>query len=89
MKLKKLLHHLYNFNLGWVMVISLPIFGLSFFIFKFSSQIVFSILTLAALFYLYIATIHHIKDKTFRPEIMLEYILTATLALIIFYGLLL
>lgn len=48
----------------------------------------FQILVILVLFYLGWALFYHIVDKTLTLEVGLEYILTATLALVFFYGLL-
>lgn len=48
----------------------------------------FQILVSLVLFYLIWALFHHSLDKSLTLEVGLEYILTASLALIFFYGLL-
>lgn len=57
---------------------------------KFSTQpqLQFMILTCLVLLYLSWAILFHLKDKSLTLEVMLEYILTATLALVFFYGIL-
>lgn len=85
MKKFKLAH----FNLGWILVFILTIFALLVVIFRFSKQSVFLVLLLAACIYLTIATIHHIRDKTLKLEILLEYIFIAVLALIILQSIIL
>lgn len=79
MKKVKLAH----LNVGRILVFVLTIFALLVVIFRFSKQSVFLILLLAACTYLVIAIIHHIRDKTLKLEILLEYIFIAVLALII------
>ncbi len=51
-------------------------------------QAQFSVLLALVLLYLAWALIHHILDKSLTLEVSLEYILTALLALIFFYGVL-
>lgn len=79
MKKVKLAH----FNVGWILVFILTIFALLVVVFRFSKQSVFLLLLLAACIYFVIAIIHHIRDKTLKLEILLEYILIAVLSLII------
>ncbi len=57
--------------------------------FQFDSHLQFLILSVLVLFYLGWAIAYHHFDKSLRLEIILEYVLTAALALIFFYGLLL
>lgn len=52
-------------------------------------QIQFLIITLLIFFYLAWALLYHLKDRSLSLEVMLEYILTALLGLICFYGILL
>lgn len=47
------------------------------------------ILLLIVLGYLLAALVHHLRDKTLHLDIVIEYILLAALALVIFQGLLL
>lgn len=49
----------------------------------------FQILVILSLIYLSWALLHHTLDKSLTLEIVIEYVLTALLALIILYGLLL
>lgn len=52
-------------------------------------QIQFLAVTILVMFYLLWAMVHHFIDKTLTLEIMIEYVLTALLALIVLYGILL
>jgi hypothetical protein len=52
-------------------------------------QVQFLIVTALIFFYLTWALFYHFKDKSLSLEVMLEYILTALLALVCFYGILL
>lgn len=63
--------------------------ALSIFRFSHSPLIQFQILTLLAIAYLSWALLHHLWDKTLSFEVMVEYVLTALLAVIILYGILL
>jgi hypothetical protein len=56
--------------------------------YQFLPEIQFTILGSLILVYLLWAFVYHKLDKTLNLEIMLEYILTALLALVILYGLL-
>ena len=58
------------------------------FLTRFSPPLQFKILILAALTYLLLAVLHHLKDKTLTLELMIEYILIAALATIVMQGLL-
>lgn len=49
----------------------------------------FSIFSALIVFYLFWAIFYHHIDKSLKFEVMLEYILTALLALVILYGVLL
>ena len=49
----------------------------------------FFVLVVLISFYLFWATLYHFFDKSLKLEIMIEYILTALLALVILYGVLL
>lgn len=57
--------------------------------FQFLPQIQFAVLSTLVLFYLCWALLYHHFDKSLKLEIMIEYILTAALALVFFYGLIL
>lgn len=52
-------------------------------------QVQFLVATVLVMFYLMWALVHHFADKTLSLEVMIEYILTALLALIVLYGVLL
>lgn len=73
-----------KFNFIWLLFFAAPLLTVALFIFRNSSGIQFKILILAALLYLAATTLHHMKDKTLTFEILIEYILIAALALIIF-----
>ena len=47
------------------------------------------IISILIILYLFWALLHHFLDKTLNLEIVLEYILTAALALVVLYGLVL
>ena len=78
-----------NLNLNWVLFLTAPLFIAVLFIFRFSPHIEFCVLIFTALIYLAVAILHHLKDKTLTLEIIIEYVLIATLALIILQGLIL
>lgn len=67
----------------WILFALTPIFLGLVFAYRYSPVIEFQILSLAAFCYLITAIFHHIKDKTLRVEVMIEYILIAVLALIV------
>ena len=52
-------------------------------------QVQFLVATVLVMFYLIWALAYHFMDKTLRLEVMIEYVLTALLALIVLYGILL
>lgn len=52
-------------------------------------QAQFLVATVLVMFYLTWALVHHFADKTITMEVMIEYVLTACLALIVLYGILL
>lgn len=54
-----------------------------------NSRLQFQILTSLALIYLSWALLHHTIDKSLTLEVVIEYVLTALLAIIILYGTLL
>lgn len=54
-----------------------------------SPSVQFEVLALLVLFYLSWALLYHFLDKSLKLEVMIEYILTALLALVILYGVLL
>ena len=58
------------------------------FVIKFANapRVQFQILTALAILYLSWAFFHHTLDKTLKLEIVIEYVLTALLAIIILYG---
>lgn len=60
-----------------------------FFRFQGMPAVQFSILALLVGFYLAWATTFHFYDKSFKLEVMVEYVLTALLTLVILYGVLL
>lgn len=73
-----------RFNFIWLLIFTTPIFLVALVVSRNSSATQFKILILAALLYITAATLHHLKDKTLTFEILIEYILIAALALIIF-----
>lgn len=52
-------------------------------------QVQFLVVTVLVMFYLMWALVHHFADKTLTLEVMIEYVLTALLALVVLYGILL
>ncbi|KKS64274.1 hypothetical protein A3A14_00785 [Candidatus Daviesbacteria bacterium RIFCSPLOWO2_01_FULL_43_38] len=73
-----------RFNFIWLLFFTAPLLLIALFVFRNSSGIQFKILILAALLYLAATTLHHMKDKTLTFEIIIEYILIAALALVMF-----
>lgn len=63
--------------------LSLPFLMLIVLGYKFSSKLIFLTVCLSAIIYLITAILHHIKDKSLKLEIIIEYFLIAILALII------
>lgn len=72
----------------WIFVLSSPFFILALVSQSYSHNLQMMIITLAALVYLSLALVHHYFDKTLKVEIVIEYVLIAALALIIFQSLL-
>lgn len=75
-------------NLIWVFVLTVPVFFAGIFIFGATSELQFEILYIAVLFYISVALIHHYLDKTLKLEVVIEYLMVATLALVILKSLL-
>ncbi len=73
-----------RFNFIWLLFFTVPLLFSALFVFRNSSGTQFKILIITALIYLAITTLHHMKDKTLTFEILMEYILIAALALIMF-----
>lgn len=73
-----------NFNFVWLLILTTPFLILALVFSQNSLNMQFKILILAALIYLAVTTLYHLKDKTLTFEIIIEYILIAALALIIF-----
>lgn len=73
----------------WIFILSTPLFVFSLIAFRYSSKLQFETLSLAVLTYLTAALLHHLKEKTLNSEVVIEYVLLAALALIIFQSLLL
>lgn len=71
-------------NFVWLLIFITPLLLTILVAFRNSSGTQFRILILAALLYLTATTFHHMKDKTLTFEILIEYILIAALALVIF-----
>lgn len=78
---------LLKLDLSLIIILSLPIFILIILVSKSFPKITFLMVSLAVLLYLVVAIFHHLKDKSLKLEIVIEYILIAALALIIFQGL--
>lgn len=75
---------------NWLIILSSAFMAfVATFKFHFLPQAEFTIFSLLVLFYLGWALTFHYFDKSLKLEIMLEYILTAALALIFLYGVLL
>lgn len=73
-----------TFGAVWLLILAVPLLLAAMVVSRNSLDMQFKILLLAALLYLAVATFHHLKDKTLTFEIIIEYILIAALALIIF-----
>ena len=78
--------HKHNF-----LIIAVAAFSAFILVFKLQGTpaIQYFVLALLICFYLAWAIIYHFFDKSLKLEIMIEYILTALLALVILYGVLL
>lgn len=75
--------HLKKFSLMWILIISAPIFIWGMYHFRYFPALQFQLLTLAALIYVVLALIHHLRDKYLTLEVVIEYILIAALTLIV------
>lgn len=73
----------------WFWIISVPFFIILLLIYRNFYLGQFMILTAATLLYLVFAIVYHLQDKTLRLEVVIEYVLLAILALIVFQDLLL
>ncbi len=74
-------------NLMWIYIALAPVLFSMLILFRNQQVVVFSIATLAALFYVVVALLHHYQDKTLTVEVTLEYVLTAVLAIVILQSL--
>lgn len=74
---------------SWIFLLYLltPIFIITFINYRFSSRVSLMVLLGMVMVYLLTALLHHYHHQTFRLEIIIEYVLIAALALIIFAGL--
>lgn len=79
---------IYKYNI-LVLIVAAAVATVAVIKFQFLPQIQFAIMTALVIFYLFWALLHHHFDKSLKLEIMIEYILTAALALVFFYGLIL
>lgn len=75
-------------RLIWVLVLSVPLFITALYLLRFSRQLQFQTVIAAALLYLIVALLHHLKDRTLSWEVVVEYLLIAALVLIILQSLL-
>lgn len=72
-----------RFSLLLILVFSTPVFLLALWYFRGHPSLQFQVLTIAALIYVILALLHHLKSKYLTLEILIEYILIAALALVI------
>lgn len=82
------MNKLKNLNMIWLLLFTTPIFALVVIFLRFSPKYQMLTLVLAALIYLVVVILHHLKDNSLSLEIMVEYFLIAALALIIFQSIL-
>jgi len=71
----------------WILILSIPVFGILLIIFRFSPEKQFQVLITASVVYVATAILHHFQDKTLTMEIIIEYMLIAVLALLLLQGL--
>lgn len=76
-------------NLRLLFIITIPLFLIALYWFRFSPITEFVIFSIAAIIYLVMALIHHFRAKTLILEIVIEYILIAILALVVIQSLIL
>ncbi len=67
------------------MPVALIILGV-FYIFRNQPKLQFQLVVIAAIIYVILALLHHLKDKSLTLEIIIEYILMAALVIIILQG---
>ena len=84
----KILSKLQKFNL-FIIALGAVITLLVVLKLQYLPQVQFLVMTIMIMFYLLWALAHHFIDKSLTLEIVIEYVLTALLALIILYGILL
>lgn len=84
----KTIANLHRHNI-WVLIGAALITGISMFSLHGVPSVQFLILATLILFYLGWALTFHYMDKSLKLEVVLEYILTALLALVVLYGVLL
>jgi hypothetical protein len=66
------------------LLLALSLIGIAVnFLFPYSDFIHFSVVMIFVIFYVIFSILHHYLDKTLTAEIMIEYILLATLAIVI------
>lgn len=76
-------------NLSLLFALTIPIFIVALYWFRFSPVTEFIIFSIAAVVYLIMALVHHFRHKTLILEIVIEYILIAILALVVIQSLIL
>jgi hypothetical protein len=77
------LKYLKKVNLMYLWIILTPVFLAALIFFSYLPKLQFQVLTLAAIIYLILALLHHLRDKSLTWEITIEYALIAILSLII------
>jgi hypothetical protein len=75
--------NIHNMNFWWILVPTLPAVAYFLWMNRYSAKYQFQTVLVFAIFYLIVAVLYHIKDKSLTLEITLEYILTAALGLLI------
>ena len=66
-----------------VMVILSPVFLLGIYYFRSMPYLQMQVISMAAITYLSLAVIHHLKDKSLHMDLILEYVLIAILILVL------
>lgn len=76
-------------NLSLLFALTIPVFLIALYWFRFSPVTEFVIFFIATVVYLIMALVHHFRTKTLVLEIVIEYILIAILALVVIQSLIL
>ncbi len=72
-----------KFTVMNIMVLLSPIFLLGIYYFRSLPYLQIEVISIAAIIYLSLAILHHIKDKSIHIDLMLEYVFVSILILVL------